>query len=265
VAVVGARACTAYGEHVAAELAAVVAERGWTVVSGAAYGIDAAAHRGALAVGGTTVAVLACGVDVAYPRGHAGLLARVVDDGGAVVSELPPGERVTRTRFLERNRVIAALTRGTVVVEAAARSGALSTAGRARDLGRHVMAVPGPVTSAASVGCHEALRTKDASLVAGGAHVLDLVGDLGVDDVGAARGEDRAHDGLQPDALRVLEALPTHRPLGVEKIVVRAGLAVPTVLAALSELSERGLARGGASGWRLERAPAPPDHLGLEV
>ena len=251
-AVVGARACTPYGEHVAAELAAVVAERGWTVVSGAAYGIDAAAHRGALAVQGRTVAVLACGVDVAYPRGHAALLQRVLDEGGTVVSELAPGERVTRTRFLERNRLIAALTRGTVVVEAAPRSGARSTAGHARGLGRYVMAVPGPVTSAASAGCHEEIRTSNASLVANGEHVLDLVGELGVDTAEPARGAERAHDALAPDALRVLEALPARRSLGVETIVLRAGLSVPTVLAALTELAAAGLARQTNSGWRLD-------------
>ena len=175
VAVVGARACTVYGEHVAGDLAAGLGDRGWTVVSGGAYGIDAAAHRGSLAVDAPTVAVLACGVDVAYPAAHDGLL-RSVRAMGVVVSELPPGARPTRRRFLDRNRVIAALGRGTVVVEAALRSGALNTAGHADELSRTVMAVPGPVTSAASAGCHELLRARGAALVTDAADVLDLVG-----------------------------------------------------------------------------------------
>ncbi|MGH8839045.1 MAG: DNA-processing protein DprA, partial [Jiangellaceae bacterium] len=146
VAVVGSRAATEYGVRVAADLASDLATAGWTVVSGAAYGIDAAAHRGALAVGGPTVAVLACGVDVVYPRGHAALLHRVAGEG-LVVSELPPASTPTRARFLARNRLIAAMTCGTVVVEAAPRSGALNTATWASDQGRAVLAVPGPVTS----------------------------------------------------------------------------------------------------------------------
>src|SRR5690606_33304544 len=124
VAVVGARACTEYGAHMAATLAAGLAERGWVVVSGGAYGVDGAAHRGALGSGGATVAVLACGLDRPYPRGHAGLIGRIADQG-LVVGELPPGDHPTPSRFILRNRVIAALTRGTVVVEAAHRSGSL--------------------------------------------------------------------------------------------------------------------------------------------
>ena len=175
VAVVGARAATAYGAHVAAELGRGLAERGATVVSGGAYGIDAAAHRGALdADAAPTVAVLACGVDIAYPRGNDRLLARTAERG-LVVSELPPGSTPTRARFLVRNRVIAALALGTVVVEAAARSGSLATADRARELDRHLMAVPGPVTSALSAGCHALLRD-GATCVTRAEEVLDLVG-----------------------------------------------------------------------------------------
>jgi DNA processing protein len=154
VAIVGSRASTAYGEHVAGEFAYQLAERDWTVISGGAYGIDAAAHRGALAADGPTVAVLACGVDRPYPSGNGPLLARIADGRGLLVSEFPPGAAAHGHRFLVRNRLIAAFSRGTVVVEAAARSGATATAHRARTLGRPVMAVPGPVTSAMSVGCH---------------------------------------------------------------------------------------------------------------
>ena len=178
VAVVGSRASTAYGEHVAADLAADLAGHGWTVVSGGAYGIDGAAHRAALAVGGLTVAVLANGVDGAYPRGHTALLARIASEG-LVVSELSPGEQPTRSRFIERNRVIAALAVGTVAVEMALRSGASATVDRAHDLGRVYMAVPGPVTSPTSAGCHHWIAVKGAELVTCAADVLTLVAPLG--------------------------------------------------------------------------------------
>ena len=178
VSVVGARAATSYGLHVAQSLAAGLSDLGATVVSGGAYGIDAAAHRGALHAGGApTVAVLACGVDVAYPRGNDRLI-REVAASGLLVSELPPGSHPTRRRFLVRNRLIAALSLGTVVVEAALRSGSLATLERARLLDRHLMAVPGPVTSAMSAGCHAWLR-EGATCVTEAAEVLDLVGRLG--------------------------------------------------------------------------------------
>ncbi|MFL6051308.1 MAG: DNA-processing protein DprA [Actinoallomurus sp.] len=157
VAIVGSRSATSYGINVAAEMGAELADRGWTVISGGAFGIDAAAHRGVLAADGLTVAVFACGFDVTYPSSHAGLFGEIARYG-LLVSELPPGTPPTRGRFLVRNRTIAALTRGTVVVEAARRSGAISTARHARDLRRGVMVVPGPVTSAASAGCHVLLR-----------------------------------------------------------------------------------------------------------
>ena len=143
VSIVGTRAATAYGRHVCAELAAALAERGWAVVSGGAFGIDGWAHRGALSAEGSTIAVLASGVDDPYPRGHHELF-QAVTGHGALVSEQPPGRSPTRPGFLVRNRLIAALSRGTVVVEAALRSGALNTARHARDLNRPLMAVPGP-------------------------------------------------------------------------------------------------------------------------
>lgn len=157
VSIVGTRAATAYGAHVCTEMSAALAERGWSIISGGAYGVDGCAHRAAMAAGGVTVAVLPGGVDQAYPPGHHGLF-RAVHERGATVSEWPPGRNPTRHGFLVRNRVIAALSRGTVVVEAALRSGALSTARHARDQGRPLMAVPGPVTSAQSAGCHEIIR-----------------------------------------------------------------------------------------------------------
>jgi len=249
VALVGARACTPYGETVTADLAAGLSDRGWTVVSGGAFGIDAAAHRGALAVGAPTVAVLACGIDLAYPTAHTRLLA-AVGGSGAVVSELPPGARPTRTRFLERNRVIAALTRGTVVVEAAVRSGARNTAGHADRLSRAVMAVPGPVTSAMSAGCHQMLRDEGAALVTSAADVVDQVGALGGDALTADRGEVRAHDVLDPEALRVLEALPARRWAAPDAVARVAGVDPPGVLRALGRLGAAGLARSRDGAWR---------------
>src|SRR4051795_6764302 len=206
VAIVGSRASTAYGEHVAAELGHQLAQRGWTVVSGGAYGIDGASHRGALAAGGPTMAVLACGVDRPYPSGHDALLGRIAVTG-LLVSEWPPGTAPHGHRFLVRNRLIAALSRGTVVVEAAARSGAQATARRAQKLGRTVMVVPGPVTSAMSVGCHELLRTEDmrAVLVAGAAHVIEAVGSIGADLADPPERPVTARDGLSDLAVRVLD------------------------------------------------------------
>ncbi len=170
VAIIGARAATAYGRYVSTRMAADLGATGWTVVSGGAYGIDASAHNGVLAAGGMTVAVLACGPDIAYPRPHRGLLDAIAAQG-AVISEWPPGTPPARQRFLLRNRVIAALALGTVVVEAAAHSGTLAAARHAHDLGRPLMAVPGPVTSAMSAGCHSLIRERHALCVTGAADI----------------------------------------------------------------------------------------------
>ena len=178
VAMVGSRAATAYGSYVAAEFAASVAARGWAVVSGAAFGVDASAHRGALGADGVTVAVLACGVDVPYPVGHGELLDAVAAQG-VIVSEWPPGRTVNRLRFLVRNRVISALATGTLVVEAGERSGAVNTARHARDLGRPLMAVPGPVTSDQSAGCHRVIRDWQGTLVTTAAEVIEHLSPVG--------------------------------------------------------------------------------------
>lgn len=173
VALVGARAATGYGEHVAMELASGLVDRGFAVVSGAAYGIDGMAHRATLTSGGTTVAMLAGGVDRFYPTGHDALLTRIAEQG-VIVSELPPGAQATKWRFLQRNRLIAAGTKATVVVEAGGRSGSLNTAAHATALGRPVGAVPGPVTSAASTGCHLLIR-EGAACVTDADQVAELV------------------------------------------------------------------------------------------
>ncbi|WP_156027521.1 DNA-processing protein DprA [Mycetocola saprophilus] len=174
VSLVGARASSRYGESVTVEIATGLVERGYTIVSGAAYGIDAVAHRAALASHGQTVAVLAGGADRPYPAGHEALLSRIVRDG-VVISEVPNGTSPTRWRFLQRNRLIAALSRGTVVMEAGWRSGSLNTAGHAATLGRPLGAVPGPVTNASSAGCHRLLREYGAQLIIDAETVVELI------------------------------------------------------------------------------------------
>ncbi|MFJ4685731.1 DNA-processing protein DprA [Streptomyces sp. NPDC088789] len=250
VAVVGARACTEYGAQVAVGLAAGLAERGWVVVSGGAYGVDGAAHRGALSAGGATVAVLACGVDRPYPRGHTELISRIAEQG-LVVGELPPGDHPTPSRFVLRNRVIAALTRGTVVVEAAYRSGSLVTARAARRLGRPTMGVPGPVTSALSAGVHELLR-EDAVVVTDAAEVVELVGAMG-ELAPERRGPVLPRDLLAPGARRILAALPAREATAVAEIARGAQTTPDDTVARLYELRALGYVERHGDGWKLTR------------
>jgi DNA processing protein len=254
VSVVGSRSATGYGLHVATELAATLAERGCAVVSGGAYGIDAAAHRGAMAVGGVTVAVLASGLRYGYPRGHTTLFEAIADQG-VLVSELPPDHRPTRPGFLVRNRVIAALSRGTVVVEAALRSGALATAARARDLCRPLMAVPGPVTSAQSAGCHEAVRNWGAVLVTSAADVMDLAFPVGEEPATPRRGPVLPRDALDEVTRAVLEAVPARRGAGPAAIAVAAGAGLDTVIQCLGSLAAAGFIYRSPHGWRARRDP----------
>ncbi|MFC0432921.1 DNA-processing protein DprA [Kutzneria buriramensis] len=248
VAVIGARAATGYGEHVASEIAFGLAERSVTVVSGAAYGIDGCAHRGALGANGPTIAVLACGVDVAYPVGHTALLAKIADTG-AVVSEYPPSTRPARHRFLVRNRLIAALAAGTVVVEAGRRSGSRNTAATTSALGRPLMAVPGPVTSAMSVGCHDLLRSAGATAVCSVEDVMADAGRIGVD--ASTRSDEplRSTDGLDRVMLRVHEELPSRGGLSAERIAVGSGVPLSRVRALLPELELLGLVQKCEAGW----------------
>lgn len=276
VSMVGSRAASGYGAHVAAEIAADLAERGWTIVSGGAYGIDAAVHRGVLAIGGTTMAVLACGVDHAYPTGHADLFGAIAADG-LVVSEWPPGSHPTRLRFLIRNRVIAALTSGTVIVEAGERSGALNTARHAAELQRPLMAVPGPVTSAQSAGCHRIIREWGGALVTSAADVVDMLGPLGDTASGEpsmdatsreeagrpASGPTRreadsaaaplSRDDLDLDSARVLDAFPARGAVGPSTIARKAGVELDTVIRCLGLLVGCGFIERGDQGWRLTR------------
>ena len=176
VTIVGARAATSYGSQVATELASELAYQGRVVLSGGAYGIDVAVHRAAaVAQPGSTIAVLASGLDRVYPAGNEQLFERIEQSGGLLLSELPPGSAPTRWRFLQRNRLLAGLSGATVVVEAGYRSGSLDVAGQAHSLGRPVGAVPGPVTSAASAGCHRLVQEGIASLVIDAQDVTDLL------------------------------------------------------------------------------------------
>lgn len=250
VAIVGARDATGYGAHVAGELAAGAAERGLTVVSGAAIGIDGAAHRGALAVDGPTVAVLACGVDRAYPAVHDPLLARIAGSG-LVVSEYPPGSVPARHRFLVRNRLIAGLGAGTVVVEAGLRSGARRTAADAMALGRVVMAVPGRITDHSSAGCHQMIR-EGATLVTRSEEVLEVVGRIGLDLASAPAGPVAVGpvDELDRVGALVHDALPSRAARDTRWLAMEAALSVDEVRRALVDLERRGLVEHVDGRWR---------------
>jgi DNA processing protein len=258
VAVVGSRSATSYGAHIAGEIADGVANAGRAVISGGAYGIDAAAHRAALAHDVGTIAVMAGGVDRLYPVGNDDLLKSIMD-AGAVVGEVPPGFAPHRSRFLSRNRLIACAS-ATVVVEAAQRSGALSTARHAVELLRPVGAVPGPVTSASSAGCHALVREGAAVLVTDADEVLELASPL----------TDTPHAGLELDHVKaeeesrlefgslrerkMFDAL-TRRATVIEDAAVTAGLAVEDARAALGALEVAGLVERHRSGWRRSEAP----------
>lgn len=273
VAMVGARACTGYGNQAAGQLAAELARSGTVVVSGAALGVDGAAHRGALAVGGQTVAVLACGIDRSYPATHSALI-QAIGQRGAVLAELPPGTAPTRFRFLARNRLIAALGLATIVVEAARRSGSLLTARLAADLGRAVFAVPGPVTSRQSIGTNQLLCDGAIPAVDG----PQILSELGFNSPSAiprpasrpraakaaaapasAPSAEPAADqppapALEPHAVLVREALPTERSgraAEVLAIAVETGLEPSRVLAALGLLAACGQAVKTGNGWAL--------------
>ena len=275
VSMVGARAATGYGAHMAGEIAADLGERGWVIVSGGAYGIDAAAHRGALVMGAVTIAVLACGVDYPYPAGHAGLFAEIAAHG-LVLSEWPPGRHPARLRFLVRNRTIAALACGTVIVEAGERSGALNTARHAAQLGKPLMAVPGPVTSAQSAGCHRIIREWGATCVTRADDIIEMLSPLIVSDPlteaypprgpgaaatasafcapgPAAAASAPARDELDPDSARVLDALPARGAAGTSTIAAEAGVDLDTVLRCLGLLAGSGFIERCDRGWRLRK------------
>lgn len=243
IALVGARAATGYGEHVTMEASAGLVDRGYAIVSGAAYGIDGMAHRAALASHGQTIAILAGGVDRFYPSGHEVLLNRIVEEG-VVISELPCGSSPTRWRFLQRNRLIAAASLATVVLEAGWRSGSLNTAGHASSLGRPLGAVPGPVTSAASAGCHRLMRNHHAICVTN----PDEMAELAPLAPPASFGPGTPRE--DPTTIRVLDALSFTAARDSTDVAVRSGLSVADVQSALGQLELDDLVRESERGWR---------------
>ena len=266
-ALVGSRASTRYGDDVTGEIAVAASDAGVSVVSGGAYGIDAQAHRVCLASGGNTIAVLAGGLDRLYPSGNRELLEQTITSG-AVLSEVPCGTAPTRWRFLQRNRLIAALAGATIVVEAGARSGAMNTANHALTLGRALGAVPGPISSSTSVGCHRLIQEQQAELIAGPADALALcanaasptlfdtgaLGELANQrelDLGSfGQSADAASPSLPPAALRTFDALTTRTARTVDDLALRSGLTAADVRAGLSELELLGRAREQAGKWR---------------
>lgn len=249
VSMVGARAATPYGTQVASELAYGLSERGFTVVSGGAHGIDTASHRGALAAGGCTIAAMACGIDIAYPLANVGLL-RQIEETGVIVTELPPGSAPQKQRFLSRNRLIAAMSPGTVVVEAGLRSGSRSTATAASRLGRLLAAVPGPVTSPASAGPHQLIRDCGAALITDVDECAELFGAIGGDLGPVKRAETTAVDRLDEPDKRLLDAMPVMRGTTVAKLAVSACLTPREVTRGLAALHAAGLVERVESGWR---------------
>ncbi|MFT3899787.1 MAG: DNA-processing protein DprA [Gordonia sp. (in: high G+C Gram-positive bacteria)] len=250
IGVVGARGSTSYGEHVTGQLVGGVVEHGWSVISGGAFGIDGTAHRAALGSGGSTIAVMACGIDVDYPASHTALFTAIARDG-LIVTEYPPGTTAARHRFLTRNRLVAALATAVVVVEAGRRSGAANTAAWARKLGRPLGAVPGPVTSAMSVGCNRMIADEQAALITDAASLISLAAPDGAG--GPNGGPVRKVDALSGDRSRVYEAIPGSGALAVEELVLRAGIDSGRVLAALAMLEVDGFIVAAGEGWSLNR------------
>jgi DNA processing protein len=256
IALVGSRDSTSYGASVTGDMAYSLAQRGFTVVSGGAYGIDAHAHRAALAGASAavpTIAVMAGGVDRFYPSGNEDLL-RAVCNQGAVIAEVPPGSAPTRYRFLQRNRLIAALSAVTVVVEARWRSGALNTAHHAETLGRAVGAVPGSVHSANSAGCHRLLRDGGAVCVTDAAEIAELASPSGTGLPEQRHGGTEVQDGLTLEDLILLDALPLRSTTSVEKLCSVAGLGPESVRAGLGRLGLLGLAVSERGGWKRGKA-----------
>lgn len=250
VSVVGSRFATTYGADAACEIGGQISKAGVITVSGAAIGIDFAAHDGALKAHGRSVAVLAGGVDRPYPAVHRDLISHLAKEH-AVISEAPPGASPLRMRFLGRNRLIAAVSTGTVVVEAAIRSGALNTANWAERLNRVVMGVPGPVTSGPSQGVHELIRSGAAVLVTSGADVLELVGAPGERLVEMPREQPRPRDLLSARQRQILDAVPVSEPAHVDSIARAAGIGLRETHASLGRLADREFVEVSGSGWRL--------------
>jgi len=241
VAMIGSRASTSYGEHVAADWAVGIAEKGCAIISGGAYGIDACSHRGAMAAGGTTVAVMAGGLAHFYPPGNSSLLESVRKSGG-VVSEYPPDHPPSRSRFLVRNRLIAALSSATVIIEGAVRSGAQNTVNWALSLERPVLAAPGPVTSAMSATPHRLIRSGEAILATCPDDVLAVLGPIDSTIPDYPRDPSTVFDRLTDSQKKVYEFLPARRSMSVDELSILTGESIPSLLICLSHLSAANLA-----------------------
>ena len=252
VAVVGARAATSYGEVVAREWCSHLSDQHWLVISGGAYGIDAAAHQGVLSVGGVTACVLASGVDVAYPKAHESLLARIADTG-LIISESPPGSQARKQRFLTRNRIIAALSKATLVVEAGLRSGTTSTAHHAIQLNRPVLAVPGPVTSPMSAGCHQLINDGIAMIASDWKDIPRLFGDRTPQLELPLTNSDR-FDQLTTVQKQILDAVPIRGGATPDALVMATGVAAQLIFKELGDLEIQGFLRKDGDCWRIVRA-----------
>lgn len=249
VAFVGSRDSTGYGRRVTIEMTHGVAEQGFIIISGGAFGIDATAHRAMLDRGDPTVVFTAGGVDRFYPQSHTQLFRNAIAEGGAVVSEVPPGSAPMRHRFLMRNRLIAALGLGVIVVEAAWRSGALNTARHAWELLRPVGAVPGPITSMASAGCHRLIREGQAVMVTDAKEIVELIGPI-KDHPENTTSQPGLLDGLDPQAARVLEALPLKATTTLDRIVHVSGMATQAVMEGLGILQLAGKVHQVEGQWK---------------
>lgn len=264
VSIVGSRDASDYGNQVTFELARALGLQGFTIVSGGAYGIDAAAHRAALSLDGwdfpnpPTITILAGGADRLYPAGNHNLLEQVIARG-ALYSEVPPGTTPTRFRFLNRNRLIAAFSRLTIVTEARHRSGALNTASHAVELGRDVAAVPGSVFSPNSAGTHRLIRSGAAELISSPAEASELLGiapDAPADAASAEPGDPRQRpvDGLPVEVGMLYDVLSFTKPMSPDEISARSGVTILQTLRGLSTLQGRGLAVRNDAGWKLVRS-----------
>ena len=258
VGVVGTRAISRYGMEATRLLVSGLVEHHWVIVSGGALGVDTVAHEQVIASGGATVVVSACGLDRVYPARNAGLFDRILASGGALVSEYPPGVAPARHRFLTRNRLVAALSQGVVVMEAGWRSGALNTLTWASGLGRVAMAVPGPITHINSLGCHERIKDGRAQLVASADDVRALLGAVGALDSAEQYELQFAASpiqGLSRSEMRVFDALPAESSadetgLDAESVAQESGLPFPLTVHVLVDLAKRGLVVREGVMWR---------------
>jgi len=254
IAIVGSRAATSYGEYVASEFSYRLSQHDVVVVSGGAYGIDAAAHRGVLAADGVSVLVSAGGLDRPYPAGNRQLYERTAATG-LLISERPPGMAPHRQRFLSRNRLIAALGSATLLVEAARRSGALNTARYTRELGHPLLVVPGPITSAMSQGCHALMQRESdpANLVTSVAEVLAYCGPMSAEPDGVG-GAVSVYDALDPIMQAVLDGFPSQATVNDRELAALSGHPLLAVRSALPVLVDAGLISHDLDGYRLLRA-----------